>query len=69
MMLRNLNLGLNPGLELTLAIASAVVALAFTLLFLKNDLERPAQVTIAVPEQCEEEWVGQALEKPEIKVI
>lgn len=69
MMLSNFNLGLNRGLELTLAIASAVFALTLTLLFLKNDPERPAQATIAVPEQCEEEWVGQALEKPGIKVI
>ena len=58
-----------PWIEISIFVFSVVfVFVAFKIVVLDDDDERPVSLKIPVPEQCSPEWTGELLEKPTIKV-
>ncbi|CAF9919501.1 Meiotic Sister-Chromatid recombination aldehyde dehydrogenase [Imshaugia aleurites] len=58
-----------PWLEFSIFVFSVVfVFVAFKIVVLDDDDERPVSLKIPVPEQCSREWTGELLEKPTIKI-
>ena len=55
--------------EISIFVLSVIfVCVAFKIIVLRDDEERPVSFKITVPEQCLPEWNGKVLEDPAIKV-
>ncbi|OCK84736.1 aldehyde dehydrogenase [Lepidopterella palustris CBS 459.81] len=56
------------GLEIYGIIIASFLTLLLAFLFFRNDPERPVPYHVPPPEQCSEEWKGEVLESPSLKV-
>ena len=56
-----------PWLQVLITVISSVAILGF-LYIASLENEVPVRFTIPIPDQCDAEWRGEVLEKPDIKV-